>query len=201
MSISTYAQLQTAVASWLKRTDLTDAIPDLIMLGEKWIFRHARTRDMETALSVAMSSGLAAVPADYVEMKHAYIDGSPTAQVQRKPASWIYLRYPTRSSESKPKFFARDGANFVFGPFPDSDYTLKGIYYKRLTSVSSSANALFVANPDLYLFAALAEAEPFIKNDKRIPIWMGKRDAILLDVNGEDQNETYSGGPLSMVAM
>lgn len=156
---------------------------------------------METALSVALASGVAAVPADYVEMKHAYIDGTPITSVQRKPASWIYTRYPLRSAEGKPKFFARDGSNFIFGPYPDSNYTIKGIYYKRLTTIVSSANALFVANPDLYLFAALSEAEPFLKNDKRIPVWMGKRDAIMGDVNGEDKAETYSGGPLEMVAM
>ena len=189
------------MASWLKRTDLTDEIPDLITLGEKWIFRRARTRDMEEALSVAMSSGVAAVPADYVEMKHAYIDGTPTCPVQRQSASQIYARYPMRSAESKPKFFARDGANFIFGPYPDSDYTIKGIYYKRLASIADSANALFASAPDLYLFAALCEAEPFLKNDKRIPVWMAKRDMALADVNREDQTETYSGGPLSMVAM
>lgn len=201
MSISTYAELQTAVASWLKRTDLTDEIPDLITLGEKWIFRRARTRDMETALSVSISSGVAAVPADYVEMKHAYIDGTPVCPVQRQSASQIYARYPLRSADGKPQFFARDGSNFIFGPYPDSNYTLKGIYYKRLTTIVSSANALFTANPDLYLFAALSEAEPFLKNDKRMPVWMAKRDQALADVNMEDQKETFSGGPLSMVAM
>ena len=63
----------------------------------------------------------------------------------------------------------------------------------------SSANALYLANPDLYLFSALAEAEPFLKNDKRISLWMAKRDAILMDVNGEDDKARFSGGPLAMV--
>ena len=199
MSISTYAELKTAVANWLHRSDLTDEIPDLITLGEKWIFRHARTRDMETALSVAISSGVAAVPSDYVEMKHAYIDGTPTSQIRRQSASQIYARYPTRSADGRPQFFARDGSNFIFGPYPDSNYTIKGIYYKRLDAVSSSANALFVSAPDLYLFAALCEAEPFLKHDKRIPVWTAKRNLALDDVNGEDNDETYSGGPIAMV--
>ena len=93
-----------------------------------------------------------------------------------------------------------DGSSFVFGPYPSSDYTIKGIYYKRLTAVATTANALFLANPDLYLFAALTEAAPFLKNDARIPVWESKRDRILMDVNGEDQNARFSGGALSMVA-
>ena len=200
MSISTYAELQTAVGNWLKRSDLTSSIPDLIMLGEKWIFRHARTRDMETAFSVTISSGVAALPSDYVAMKQAYIDGTPITNLQPKAASWILLRYPSRQAADIPKFFAQDGSNLIFGPYPASAYTVKGTYYKRLTSVQSSANALFVANPDLYLFAALAEAELFIKNDKRTAIWTAKRDEILRDVNGEDKAAMFSGGPLAMVA-
>lgn len=197
-STPTYDELKTAVADWLKRSNLTSSIPDLILMGEKWIFRKARTRDMETALSVVISNGLAPLPADYVALKHAYIDGTPTRQLHRKEAGWIYGQYPTRSSDGKPLYIAREGANFIFGPFADSGYTVKGIYYKRLASVQASANALFVANPDLYLFAALAEAVLFLKDDARVGVWTAKRNEILAEVNGEDSIETTSGGPLVM---
>lgn len=196
----TYAELKTAINNWSKRADLSTYIDDVILMGEKWIFRKARTRDMETALSVTIASGVAAIPADYVELKYAYVDGSPTQALQMRAASWIYLEYPERSSSGKPKFIATEGSNFIFGPYSDSTYTIKGIYYKRLTSVASSANALFTNNPDLYLFAALAELEPFLKNDKRVGLWMAKRDEILAQVNGEDTKGMYSGGPLSMAA-
>ncbi len=196
----TYAELKTAVANWLHRSDLTNYVDDLILMGEKYVVRKARTRDMETTLNVTMSGGVAALPADFVELKHARIDGSPSTSLQPKAANWIMLRYPLRSADGTPKFIGIDGSNFVFGPYPSSDYTVKGIYYKRLTAIASSANALFTNNPDLYLFAALAESAPFLKNDARVPLWEAKRDRILMDVNGEDQNARFSGGALSMVA-
>jgi hypothetical protein len=34
MALSTYSDLQTAVATWLHRSDLTAIIPDLITLAE-----------------------------------------------------------------------------------------------------------------------------------------------------------------------
>ena len=34
MAIGTYAELQTAVANWLDRDDLTDRIPEFIALAE-----------------------------------------------------------------------------------------------------------------------------------------------------------------------
>jgi len=185
LSINTYAELQTAVASWVHRADLTTPIPDLIMLGERWIWRHARVRDMEAALSLTIASGVATIPTDYRSLKHARIDGTPTRHLRMRAASWIMENYPLRSSGGKPFFIAADGASFIFGPFPDSNYSVLGTYYKELTTIATSANAVFTANPDLYLFAALAETRAFIQDDKRIPIWTAKRDAILADMNGE----------------
>jgi len=72
MSITTYAELQTAVGAWLHRSDLTGIIPDLITLGEKRIFRKARCRVMESALTGTIASGVIAVPSDYLEIKFAY---------------------------------------------------------------------------------------------------------------------------------
>lgn len=200
MAITTYAELQTAVSDWLHRSDLTSIIPDLITLGEKRIFREVRVRVMESALSSTIASGVIAVPADYLELKSAYVDGSPTQQLQRATASQIYTQYPTRSSEAKPKKIAREGANFIFGPYPDSTYTIKGIYYAAPTIVSSSANALFTANPDLYLFAALCEAAPYIGNDARIVLWEQKYQSIKALMEQSDDREYGAGGGLEIVA-
>ena len=202
MSLSTYADLQNQVISFLHRASLLDAVgadnvPDLILIGEKWIFRKARTPDMESALSGTISSGTVSVPSDYIALKHARIDGSPSRPLKMRPVKWIYEHYPLRSSDTKPSFIGRDGSDFVFGPYPDSGYTVLGTYYAQLTSIQSAANALFVANPDLYLFAALAEAEAYIKNDKRVALWITKREQILADVNAE----TVEGEHDSAMAM
>jgi len=200
MSLATYADLQNQTISFLHRANLLDAVaadnvPDLIRLGELWIFRNARTSDMEASLSVTISSGVATVPTDYAAMKHSRIDGSPSTPLRMRPAKWIYERYPLRSSDGKPFFIGRDGANFVFGPYPDSGYTVLGTYYAKPTSIQSSANALFTANPDLYLYAALAEAEGYTKNDKRIALWVAKRNEICKMANDETHEGEHDSPP------
>jgi len=202
MSITTYSELKTAVANWLNRSDLTTYIPDLVMLGEKRIYRDLRIRAMETALSSTISSGVVALPSDYVELKSAYVDGSPTQVLQRKIVGFIYEKYPARSSGGKPKFIAREGSSFIFGPYPDSAYTIKGIYYARLTALSdSNTTNWFTTNaPDLLLFASLCEAEVFIKNDERMVLWQAKYDQIVSQLTAEDQREQYSGSTLRTVA-
>jgi hypothetical protein len=200
MALTTYAELKTAIAGWLdiNASDVSSQIDDLITVGENRIFREARTRDMETALNSAMSNGVLALPASYVALKFAYINTSPIVTLERRSAEWLYQNYPLQSSSGIPAYIARDGTNFVFGPYPDSTYTVKGIYYARLTALSSSVNALFTANPDLYLMACLAEAGVLIGGDARLPIWESKYQRILADVNGEDKTEDQSGSSLQM---
>lgn len=200
MAISTYSELKTAVANWLNRSDLTTYIPDFIALGEARIYRELRIRAMEASLSSAISSGVISVPNDYVELKHARVDGTPVHGLQRKTDEWIYQNYPTRSSDGKPKFMARDGSSFIFGPYPDSDYTIKGTYYKRLTALSdSNTTNWFTTNaPGILLFAALCEAEPFMKNDERILVWQGKYDQEKTGIEKEEKREKFSGSPLTV---
>lgn len=198
MAISTYAELQAAVEGWLKRADLDSIIPDLIMLGEKRIFREVRARTMETALNSTIASGVIALPSDYLDLKFAYVDGSPTKLLQRTTATSLYQQYPLRASTSKPRLIAREGSNFIFGPYPDSTYTIKGIYYAKPTVVSSSANTLFTENPDLYLFAALLEAEPYMKNDARLQVWQMKYEQIKEQINNYEKQEMASGSGLQV---
>ncbi len=202
MTISTYDELVTAVGSWIKRSDLTASIPDFVRVGELRIYRDLRIRAMETALNSAIASGVVAVPSGYVAMKHAYIDGTPVQKLQRKDAEWVYQNYPVRSTSGKPKFFAREADNFIFGPYPDDGYTVKGIYYKRLTALSTGNQSnWFTENaPDLLLWAALVEAEPFVMNDARTALWAGKYETTKERIQREDDAEDSSGSVLSMTA-
>lgn len=198
MSLSTYANLQNQVKSFLHRASLLDAVgadnvPDLIRLGEIFIFRKVRAPEMEATLSgqIDGTTGTLSVPSDYAALKHARIVMSPSRPLKMRATRWILEKYPLRSADGIPAFIGRDGGSFIFGPFSDSAYTVAGVYYAKPTSIASSANTLFVANPDVYLYASLAEAEAYIKNDKRIALWIAKRDSIVRDINGEADEGRY----------
>lgn len=177
---------------------MPNTIDDLVTIAENRIFREAHTKDTEASLSTAISNGVIAVPADYMSLKFAYIDGTPVRALERRSAEWIYANYGTRSGGGLPKCIARDAGNFVFGPYPDSGYTVKGVYYKRLAALSTGVHALFTNNPDLYLFACLAESNILIGLDSRLQIWEAKYQKILNDVNGYDRAEGASGSSLQM---
>lgn len=197
MAITNYSDLKAEVATWIDRSDITANIPSIITLGEWRIYRELRVRAMETALSGTISSGVVAVPSDYVEMKYAYISGSPVQFIQRRKPEYIYENFPLRSADGKPVCFSREASNFIFGPYPDSAYTVKGIYYARLSALSdANTSNWFTANaPDLLLFSALSLTEAFLMNDSRIPVWEAEYQRIKSQVQLEDDSEGQSGSP------
>jgi len=203
MSLSTYAGLKAAIPSVMNvsATDLASNIDDLITLGETRIYREARTRDGEQSIATAMASGVVAVPSDYVEMKYCYCSAAPGIPLERRDIGWLYSNYPrVNASSGIPVYFSRDGTNFVFGPYPNGGFTLTGVYYKKFAALSSAVNNQFLNNPDLYLFACLAESEYLIGRDNRIPLWEAKYNKILDDANGLAKREDASGSSLRMRA-
>jgi hypothetical protein len=200
MSIANYSELQTAVGRWLHRPNLTAIIPDFIALGESRVNRVLRLRAMETSFEATISSGTVTVPDRYAELKFAYIDGTPTRILQRKTAEWVMNTYPTRSADGKPSYIARDGDTFIFGPYPDSAYTVKATYYRKFEALSDSntSNWLTANAGDLLLFASLCEAAPYLEDDSRIAGWEGKYSAVMEALIREDEKEEFSGGPLSI---
>lgn len=191
-----YTWLKAAVARWLHRPSdaaLIASIPDLIVLGEARCYRKLRIRAMETALVGTATDGVLAIPDDYVELKHARVVDGVT--LQRRSAEWMHAN---ADCSGDPRYIAREGDTFILGPSGSVD--IEGIYYARLPALSDDnlTNWLTINAPDLLLFAALAEAAPFLANDARIPVWEGKYAAALEQVQAEDANEAYSGSPLSL---
>lgn len=201
MPFSSYTAYRSNLLTWLDvgASDIgSTQLDDLIVLGENRVNREVRSREMETALNVTIASGVAALPSNYVQLKNAYIDGTPAKKLERANVDYIYSQYPTRSSTSKPKHIAREGSNFIFGPYPDSGYTVKGTYYQRPEPLATTLHALFTNNEDLYLFAALSESEVVIGRDNRLAVWESKYQNIKNMVNNEDFNEAASGGGLAI---
>lgn len=197
MSLSSYADLKTAVANWTHRSDLTSVLDDLITVGETWIYRNVKARDMEAALSITATNSVAPLPSNFIAAKIVlYVSGSVTYTIKPVAAEWIYQAYPTQDS-CNPAFYAIDGTNMIFGPGAPAGATISGTYWKNLGPVSSAAHALFTSNPDLYLFAALAETAPYLKDDPRVQMWMAKRNEIASQIN-QYANRARSGDGMSV---
>ena len=115
---------------------------------------------------------------------------------------WIYTNYPSRTGSGTPKFFAREGDTLIFGPAPEAGLTIKGRFYKRLAALSdtNTTNWFITNEPQLLRFAALCEAAPYLKDDKRIPIWENKYNDAKNRIKKTERDEEFSGSQLSVTA-
>ena len=109
----------------------------------------------------------------------------------------LYNDYPDRSRTGTPSLIAREGTNFVFGPVSIGG-TLKGIYYAKLTALSDSntTNWYTTNAPEVLLYGALLEAQPFIMNDARIQTWGQMYQGAIDSIRDEHKNAEFSRGSL-----
>ena len=198
MSISTYTELQTAVSNWLGRADLTSRIPEFITLAQARINRQARATVMETkSTSITVNAEYVNVPTDFMEARSFYLTSTtPRLALEYQAADWMTDSYNT---SDKPKFYRVVGSQFRFAPTPDQSYTATLVYYAKpatFVTTSQETNSLFPANADLYLYASLLEAESFIMDDPRLPIWKAGYDEALANLNRVSKGY-MQGGPMA----
>ncbi len=198
-----YSSLQTAVGDWLARGNLTSFIPNFIQNWEERFYRQPRNfgRWMEASFAGTIASSVLALPADYLGLKHARVDSSPSSPLDRWSLQQLYTKYPRNGCPGVPTKIARDLETLVFGPEPDSDYDIAGVYYAKPTLIRSfaadaAAHWIIVNAPDLALYGALLEAAPFDRNDVRIPVWQGFYNQALEDYRDLNRDEDVSGSPV-----
>ena len=68
------------------------------------------------------------------------------------------------------------------------------------TSMSDcNPSNLFLATcPDLLLYGALAEAEPYLMNDERLATWASLYDRGLASLRASDDDSEYPSSPMSI---
>jgi hypothetical protein len=204
--ISSYSTLLTAVGDYLARSDLTTFTPNFVQNFEERFYRDSENWAswMESALSVAISNNVAAVPTGYLDLRISYITGYEP--LKRVSLEQLYSRFPRgQGSAGVARFIARNASNFEFGPEVVSG-TLAGTYYAKPTLLRSfasdaAAHFLIVNAPDLLLYGALLEAEPFIQNDARLVVWKSAYDWALDAYRKRFVEEMHSGSSPFPVAV
>ena len=204
MAITTYAELQTATANWLDRTDLTSRIPEFIELAEANFNRVIRQPDMVAKDdSFSIAGRYTTLPTDTLEIIRIVVDLTPVIVLEYMTPEEISERRIVMSSTGKPYYFTTIGGatnQLEVLPSPDSTYTSSIVYYTRIAALSDSAtsNWLLAAHPDIYLFGTLVEAEPYLKNDERMPMWTARLDKALNDLRLQGQRERHTASGLRM---
>jgi hypothetical protein len=211
MALDTYLGLQSEIADWLNRADLTDKIPTFIRLFEARANRELRTHDMVKRATAVVDRGYFVVPPDWRETV-ALLRLTPRPGRMRFVSiddSFDYREQYVGNNSPSEVYTHMDGKFFLY-PEPTGDVSLELVYRASVPSLSDGVrdvvgndisvptNWLLQKSPDAYLFGALSEAEPYLKNDERIPVWQGKADRIFAAMQVEAERASFAQGALAV---
>jgi hypothetical protein len=183
MTIATYSDLQSAVASWLARDDLTSQIPDFITLFEASACRKLRVRPTEASATLTPSSGAASLPSDFLGVRRLTWEGSTPRDLDYVHPSYLQQMYPS-SEEGVPTSYTIEASTIRIRPSSDESLTL--IYRAKTAAVSGALNWLFTSNPDIYLFGALTEAYMFNRDAENAAIWRTRTEQAFNEIKEVD---------------
>lgn len=201
MALTNYSDLKTTIASYLARSDLTAMIPDFIRLAETRLRRELRIRQMLKVVTTTATAGDSTVelPSDFLQMRDLHVATNPAATLEYQSPSNLFRNARTTQS-GLPKQYTVLAQEFQLAPVPDSNYTLSMLYYASPVFMSDtvSSNAFMANCPDLLLYGALGEAEPYIMNDSRLQTWATLYDRGLNALTVSDDEGEYAGSPISI---
>ncbi|MDP3384963.1 MAG: hypothetical protein Q8S47_16775 [Phenylobacterium sp.] len=164
MALTTYDDLKTALADWLERSDLAGRAADFITLAEARMNRELRLAVMESEASLTAAEGARTLdlPADCHEALGLWReDGAERRPMRYRPAGQL----PQGELAGRPDYWSLQGTAILLDRpcGAETGFVLRQLGRLAL-SPEAPVNAVLAEHPDLYLFAALAEACPYLRD-------------------------------------
>lgn len=198
MAISTYSELKTAVADWLNRADLTAAIPNFIQLAEAKFNRELRTRQQVKRAYATLTGQYIQIPTDWLEAINLQLNVTPVRVLDFVTLDQADRIRANRYGETNADAYTIVGEQLEVVPPVGANTEIDMTYYMKIPALSDGnpTNWLLTAWPDLYVYATLVHAAPYLKEDERVTLWKGMADQLLEEIRLSDERAKHSGGPL-----
>ena len=170
MALTTYADIQEAVARTLQRDDLAGHIPDFILMAESRLNSLIRVREMMTSATITLTAGTGSLPTDYLEHTRVYANSSPIRTLEEVDHDWALTKYPDTASGTALYYYILGTAIFTK---PVSSSNVIMAYYQKIPALAANLTGNWITSrsPQLYIYAAALEAAPFIDDDDRAAMW------------------------------
>lgn len=198
--ITDYTTLQAAVADTLNREDLTTQIARFVQLFEAEVTRRLRVRTMMTRADARSDAGYVPVPSDFLETYTLTV----VSDAPQQPLTYVPLAERARVKALAPastdtRYYTIIGDSFELIADPPDDLDLELIYYASVPALSDSntTNWLLTKAPDFYLYGSLLHSATFLKDDERVPLWIGAVDRIFDQLHMESERDMRPRGSLN----
>lgn len=197
MAIATYSELQTSIANFLNRDDLTTYIPDFIALAESEVNRRLRHWRSEARSTSTTSAQYVEIPDDFNQIMRLTVttaDG-PYALRLASQRDMAQQRYDTANQSGTPVEYALTAGKIELFPSPSDTFTIELTYYRKINALSDTqtTNWLLTYHPGVYLYGALKHSAPFLQEDARLATWSGMFEQELEAARQEGDRAKWAG--------
>jgi len=226
---SDYLQLKTiqydasSIANTTLNGDITDSVTEIILtsatgftatgtilIGTEQITYTGISTETLTGCTRAANSTTAAAHdsgAGVIEIYTTFTAGTISDNVNNiiHPLNYVTPQLLPRINAGSitgiPEAYTMRAGYILMGPVPSSSYTMEIDYYAKVAALSDAAptNTMLTNNPDIYLYGALLEAEPFLMNDARAQTWSQAFFKAIQDIQLQDDKDSHSGNAMRVM--
>jgi hypothetical protein len=199
MALDSFSGLKTTIADYLNRDDLTSIIPSFIALAEAKFNRKLRVRQMVKRATATLNTAFFDFPTDFLQAKEFQLNTNPITYLEFvTEKQGDLLRQDVLVASGQPKYYTIVGTQIEIIATPDGSYTGELTYWGKIAALSDSntSNWLLSYAPDLYLYGALVEAMPYLKDDERLATWSAMYVNSLGDIEVADQRASVASTPI-----
>jgi hypothetical protein len=185
--ITDYASLQTELQSWLwNRTDVVARIPVFVQLCEAQMNRRLQARLSVVRVAVTIADETLALPDDFAGAISILSGSNPPFELDFVTPDGLSLRAngAGAAQSGNPDTYTVEGQNLRFYPRPDTPMPAMLTYRQRIPALSNSnpSNWILANHPDVYLYGALMQSAPWLRDDQRVAMWQQAFAQILADI-------------------
>lgn len=201
LALTTYAEHQTIAADALNRGDLKTVIPVLTVMAERMLSRDSRVRNLTDA-TYTITTDDQAVPSGFRQLETWYHDSANGYGEIKIVGAGALADVKARLGSTGTPLYAAilDAAStFRFAPAPAAGASIatKMVYWQTITALASGVNWLYTAHPDIYLWATLAQAGPWVRGDVRAEATVeeakGQLEKAITDLDMETWGRQWGG--------
>lgn len=160
-----YSTLQSDIAEYMHRSDLTAKIPTFISVAESSMFRELHIKDLQVSVTGSTTGAYVTLPTDFGSVVRITVT---YGGMERTLDYKAQAETPTATSAS-PGFYSFENDKLViWGAGTGQPYTLYYTPSLQALSVSNTTNWLLENAHDLYLYSSCLEAAKNIRDDNEV---------------------------------
>lgn len=197
MAFATYDDLRVAIGDWLNRADLAAVIPTFISIAESYFDKNLRAREMWETVEITATDGAAPLPLDMAELitvRSLTRSGEPLEYLSPRET----IAFDANQRQRLTNKYTIAGANLRLVSRLEGTEQIQVDYYARIPRLGAAqpSNWLLQRAPEMYLYGALVQAAPYLKDDARIQTWADLLQRSMDDLRVDDERAEFSGSTL-----